>query len=344
MTQSATLKDCVAVLQTHVCSAIEKLAPLKTIFPAKNRHPWFNMDHRTLIQERNRLYRRFRRTRIAEDLLAYKQARDLAHREIEFAGQNYHYTRLFLLTDPKDIWRKLEHPGISSKKKSPALPFSVNELNAHFRSVSYDQDTPPVTDFLDSLASSNHLEQFTFDEVQVSIVIAAVNHFNTQARGPDGIPQHVIRLALPFLAPFICSIFNQFLREAHFPSLWKKSIVIALNKVSSPSCLSDFRLISLPCFLSKALEWLIQQQISAYLETKLFLDPLQTGFRTGHSTQTCLLKLTDDIRLGMDKQLVTLLLLFDFSKAFDSVCHVRLLKKLLDYGFPKWSSAGLHHI
>ena len=37
----------------------------------------------------------------------------------------------------------------------------------------------------------------------------------------------------------------------------------------------------------------------------------------------------------MDKQLVTLLLLFDFSKAFDSVCHVRLLKKLLDYGFSK---------
>ena len=37
----------------------------------------------------------------------------------------------------------------------------------------------------------------------------------------------------------------------------------------------------------------------------------------------------------MDKKLVTLLLLFDFSKAFDSVCHVRLLKKLLDYEFSK---------
>ena len=77
--QSASLEDCVAVLQTHVSSAIEKLAPLKTISPAKNRHPWFNIDHRTLIKERDRLYRRFRRTRIAEDLLAYRQTRDLAH-------------------------------------------------------------------------------------------------------------------------------------------------------------------------------------------------------------------------------------------------------------------------
>ena len=201
--------------------------------------------------------------------------------------------------------------------------------------VSHTIKTLYQLDCLDSLTSSNHSEQFTFDEVQVSDVIAAVNHFNTQARGSDGIPQHVIRPALPFLAPFICRIFNQFLREAHFLSLWKKSIVIVLKKVSSPSCLSDFRPISLLCFLSQALEWLVHKQTSAYLESRLFLDPLQTGFRTGHSAEACLLKLTDHIRLRIDKQLVTLLLLFDFSKAFDLVCHVRLLKKLLDYGFSK---------
>ena len=99
--------------------------------------------------------------------------------------------------------------------------------------------------------------------------------------------------------------------------------------------MSDFHPISLLCFLSKALECLVRQQTSAFLESRLFYDPLHIGFRTGHSTQACLLKLTDHIRLGIDKQLVTLLLLFYFSKAFDSVCHVRLLKKLFDYGFSK---------
>ena len=39
----------------------------------------------------------------------------------------------------------------------------------------------------------------------------------------------------------------------------------------------------------------------------------------------------DYIKLGIEKQHVTLLLLFDFSEAFNSVCHVSLLKKLLDY-------------
>ena len=50
---------------------------------------------------------------------------------------------------------------------------------------------------------------------------------------------------------------------------------------------------------------------------------------------TALNKLTDDIRVGMNRKLVTLLLLFDFSKAFDSVCHVSLLRKLEVYGFSK---------
>ena len=48
------------------------------------------------------------------------------------------------------------------------------------------------------------------------------------------------------------------------------------------------------------------------------------------------------MRAGIDRKHVTLLLLFDFSKAFDSVSHVKLLEKLrqLDFNYSaiKWSS------
>ena len=70
------------------------------------------------------------------------------------------------------------------------------------------------------------------------------------------------------------------------------------------------------------------------------MDPYQAGYRKGHSTQSALLKLTDDVRAGMEKKYVTLLLLFNFRKAFDSVCHVKLLEKLwqldFDYSAIKW--------
>ena len=245
------------------------------------------------------MYKRFRRSRTGYDLLVYREARDLTHRSIEEARNSYYHLRLSTLTDQKDIWRELEHLGITGPKKSITSSFSNDQLNAHFRRVSYDPATPSVFDFLSTLTSSNNPECFTFREFQISDIFDAVNHFSTQVRGLDGIPERVIQLALPFLAPIICKVFNQSLREACFPQLWKKSPVIALNKVSNPKCLSDFRPISLPCFLSKALECLVYQQMSYYFESRLLLNPLQTGFRSGHSTQTALLKLTDDIRLGI---------------------------------------------
>ncbi|OXU21470.1 hypothetical protein TSAR_007545 [Trichomalopsis sarcophagae] len=70
---------------------------------------------------------------------------------------------------------------------------------------------------------------------------------------------------------------------------------------------------------------------------------LPAGFRTGHITQTTLLKLTDEIITGANRKLSTILILFDFSKAFNSVCHVSLLLKLKGYGFAtsviKWMAS-----
>ena len=61
---------------------------------------------------------------------------------------------------------------------------------------------------------------------------------------------------------------------------------------------------------------------------------MQADYRAHHSTQTGLLKLTDDIRIGMWNKKVIFLPLVDFSTAFYAVCHVRLLQKLNNFGFP----------
>ena len=48
----------------------------------------------------------------------------------------------------------------------------------------------------------------------------------------------------------------------------------------------------------------------------------------GNSTQTALIKLMDDVRLAVDNRSVILLILFDFTKTFNSVQHSLLLDKL----------------
>ncbi|CAG9137853.1 unnamed protein product [Plutella xylostella] len=65
-----------------------------------------------------------------------------------------------------------------------------------------------------------------------------------------------------------------------------------------------------------------------FLSNGGLLNPFQSGFRSGHSTTTALLKVTEDIRCAMEDRRVTVLVLVDFSNAFNAVDHDLLLAVL----------------
>ncbi|CAB0042904.1 unnamed protein product [Trichogramma brassicae] len=77
---------------------------------------------------------------------------------------------------------------------------------------------------------------------------------------------------------------------------------------------------------------LAHARLSDFLEQRNLLDARQHGFRTGHSTQTALLELTEAVRNAVEKSKVTLLVSFDLSKAFDTIYHGLLVAKLRQIG------------
>ena len=137
-------------------------------------------------------------------------------------------------------------------------------------------------------------------------------------------------------------LFNCSFVKGVFPDLWNKARITPLKKCSAPKSPSEFRPISILCFLSKVLEKLALDQMQEFLITNKILDPLQTGFKKHHSTQTALLNLMEDIRQGADKKYVTLLLLFDFSKAFDTISPSRLIDRLRLLGFSRTTLLWIH--
>ena len=190
---------------------------------------------------------------------------------------------------------------------------------------------------MESVIASAADDGFIFKEVTLADVVLAVSHFSSQAVGEDGIPESIVLKALPTIGPILTKIFNASLSTGIFPSSWKKAHLVPLKKTAVPSSATDFRPIALLSFLSKVLEKIVHIQISDYLASNKTLDPLQTGFRKYNSTQTALLKLTEDIRAGIDsdKKLITILLLFDFSKAFDTISPTKLLRKLSKIPFSR---------
>ena len=103
----------------------------------------------------------------------------------------------------------------------------------------------------------------------------------------------------------------------------------------APLTISDTRPIAILPELSKILEREAFNQLLEFLETYELLDPLQACYRRGPSTETALIAVTDGIRYAIEKSQLTILILFDFSKAFDSIPHKRLLQKLRSFYLSK---------
>ena len=101
-----------------------------------------------------------------------------------------------------------------------------------------------------------------------------------------------------------------------------------LLKVNPPTSPSDTRPIANLCELSKIFERVVHRQITDFIVTNEVLDSRQSGFRCGYSAQSALRRVCHDVRRAVDLGQMTILVLFDFSKAFDTVCHSRLLIKL----------------
>ena len=128
-------------------------------------------------------------------------------------------------------------------------------------------------------------------------------------------------------------IINNCIDKNVFPTAWKIARVCPVPKIDNPIDVTKYRQISVLCILSKVFGRVILTQLCNYIEVKASYNLTQSGFRKGHSTSTLLLKLRDDIKRAMKTSEVTLGILIDFSKAFDTIEHLSLLQKLYKMNF-----------
>ena len=127
-------------------------------------------------------------------------------------------------------------------------------------------------------------------------------------------------------------IFNQSLTTGVVPADWRTANIFALHKKGPKDLPENYRPISLTSICSKLIEHIVYSSICKFLEDNDILTPRQHGFRPGHSCETQLILAIDDWSRALDLGLRTDVAIFDFSKAFDSVSHRRLLAKIESYG------------
>lgn len=149
--------------------------------------------------------------------------------------------------------------------------------------------------------------------------------------GPDGIHPCLLKSCTNLISP-LHMIFKQSLREGRLPANWKRSTIVPIFKKGSRHIPLNYRPISLTSVCCKSLEKLIAKGLYEYLESHNALSSDQFGFRRGRTVDDQLLLVYNDVTSWVDSGYVVDIVLFDFSKAFDVVCHTTLVTKLKQLG------------
>ena len=117
-----------------------------------------------------------------------------------------------------------------------------------------------------------------------------------------------------------------------FPEELKVVKVIPLFKNGNRSDMSNYRPISILPTLSKIFEKLIYKRFYNFFEDNDIIYNCQFGFRQNHSTIHAIQTAINSVANSLNPSYHTMGIFIDFSKAFDTIQHTILLKKLEHYG------------
>ena len=149
-----------------------------------------------------------------------------------------------------------------------------------------------------------------------------VSHKTNKAIGLDNFSARLLKDSATIISASLTRLFNLSLETHIFPSLWKFGKVTELFKKGDRCDANNYRPITVLPTICKILEKAVHIQLYAY----------QFGFRPKLSTGTTLAYFTDNILQNMEAGSFAGAVFLDLSKAFDTMDHHLLLRKLTNIG------------
>ena len=234
-----------------------------------------------------------------------RDTRDSLGRRIEEAGQNSMYRCIRPVIQSKSAGAGRQQPTIDCDALNRYFAnIGVSTAASVAASAPVRSDSMPPVRLPRVVTGNFRVQPVTLEELAVTV------HCMNDSRsiGPDGIPMYFLKRCFDVICHVILCLVNTSLVTGTVPDSWKTAFIQPIYKGSgSLSEASSFRPISLVPCLSKITERVVCNQLSGYFDSRQLLSDNQHGFRLFHSTETCLLAVTDVVLEAMDRREISLL-------------------------------------
>ena len=346
--------ELISLFHSSCSDILNSVAPLKYRRPKLTSQQWLDEPTRSFRQACRKAERRWKKDHLTVSfdifknaLLTYQAAAKKARTKhfSDIINKNSHRPQILFGTINSIINPHVSPDADASTDICEKFLKFFTEKIENIRS----QFNPSPSDITPGCSGATVIFN-TFKQVSLEELREIVSHMKPTSSPHDVVPSHIIKDTFDTVGPSIQNIINSCLVSGTVPSCFKHAVVQPLLKKHNldAKCLKNYRPISKLPFISKVMEKVVLSQLQPFLDLNEISEPLQSGFKTLHSTETALLKVTNDLLLTLDSGENAILVLLDLSAAFDTVDHNTLLTRLEQWVGIKgtaldWFSSYLKH-
>ena len=170
-----------------------------------------------------------------------------------------------------------------------------------------------------------------FDPCTIEELKEIIQNSEIKCAPTDFLPSEIVKQNIDLFYPVLCNLVNLSLKTGSLDGLKIADIIPTLkDQRLDPNSFKNFRPISNLSYIGKLVERVVLKRLNSHMESKGMHISEQSAYKKHHSTETILVKITNDLLCAFDSKSATVLLMLDLSAAFDTVSHKLLLKILHD--------------
>ena len=199
--------------------------------------------------------------------------------------------------------------------------------------------------FSDYLKDSNQNSFFMKPTIAEEVKNIIMTLMSSKSTGPNNVPTFLRKQTRNTVSLPLAKVINTFFKTGIFPDICKVAKVVPVFKSETRLLCNNYRPISLLSNIGKINEKLMHQRLKFFLEQYNCYYSFQFGFRLNYSTNNALMSIVENIQTQLDNGEFAAGVSVDLRKAFDTVDHRILIRKLEHYGVrcisEKWFSSYL---